>query len=78
MIPVLVFLGGSYAPVDGFQNKTFQAITYLSPVRWVNRSIFDVIYNSNYSKVSTAILINLCAAVIFIAISSLIFRKETV
>ncbi|MBU3111226.1 ABC transporter permease [Clostridium lacusfryxellense] len=78
MIPVMVFLGGSYMPVDGFGSKTFQAITYLSPVRWVNRSIFDVIYNSNYSKVPFAILINLSIAVIFLAISSLLFRKENV
>jgi len=78
MIPVIVFLGGSYMTVDGLGGKTFQAITYLSPVRWVNRSIFDVIYNNNYSKVSSAILINIGIAVIFIAISSLLFRKENV
>ena len=78
MIPVIVFLGGSYMPVDGFGSKTFQAITYLSPVRWVNRSIFDVIYNNDYSKVPFAILINLGIAVIFLAISSLLFRKENV
>ena len=76
MIPIMVFLGGSYMPVDGVGSKTFQAITYLSPVRWVNRSVFDVIYNNNYSKVSTAILINLGIAVVFLAISSLFFRKE--
>jgi ABC-2 type transport system permease protein len=78
MIPVMVFLGGSYMPVDGFGSKTFQVITYLSPVRWVNRSIFDVIYNSNYSKVPFAIMINLGIAVIFLSISSLFFRKENV
>ncbi|MBU3218233.1 ABC transporter permease [Clostridium estertheticum] len=78
MIPVMVFLGGSYMSVDSFGNKTFQVITYLSPVRWVNRSIFDVIYNNNYSKVSYAILINIGIAVVFLAISSLLFRKENV
>ncbi|MCB2362063.1 ABC transporter permease [Clostridium estertheticum] len=78
MIPVMVFLGGSYMSVDSFGSKIFQAITYLSPVRWVNRSIFDVIYNNNYSKVPYAILINIGIAVVFIAISSLLFRKENV
>ncbi|MBW9154586.1 ABC transporter permease [Clostridium estertheticum] len=78
MIPVIVFLGGSYMSVDVIGNKTFQVITYLSPVRWVNRSIFDVIYNNNYSKVSYAILINIGIAVVFLAISSLLFRKENV
>ena len=78
IIPVMAFLGGSYMPVDGLGSKTFQAITYLSPVRWVNRSIFDVIYNNNYSKVPLAILINLGTAVVFLTISSLLFRKESV
>ena len=78
IIPVMAFLGGSYMPVDGLESKTFQAITYLSPVRWVNRSIFDVIYNNNYSKVPLAILINLGTAVVFLTISSLLFRKESV
>ncbi|MPQ32952.1 ABC transporter permease [Clostridium estertheticum] len=78
MIPVMVFLGGSYMSVDSFGSKTFQVITYLSPVRWTNRSIFDVIYNNNYSKVSYAILINIGIAVVFLAISSLLFRKENV
>ncbi|MBU3187818.1 ABC transporter permease [Clostridium estertheticum] len=78
MIPVMVFLGGSYMSVDSFGSKIFQVITYLSPVRWTNRSIFDVIYNNNYSKVSYAILINIGIAVVFLAISSLLFRKENV
>jgi ABC-2 type transport system permease protein len=78
MIPVMVFLGGSYMPVDGLGSKTFEAITYLSPVRWVNRSVMDVIYNNNYSRVSSAILINLGVAAVFIIISSLLFRKESV
>jgi ABC-2 type transport system permease protein len=77
-IIVMVYLGGSYGPVDGMGGKTFQAITFLSPVRWVNRSIMDVIYNNNYSRVSSAILINLGAAVVFLAIASLLFRKESV
>jgi len=78
VIIVMVYLGGSYGPVDGMGGKTFQAITYLSPVRWVNRSIMDVIYNNNYSRVSTTILINLGAAVVFLSIASLLFRKESV
>ncbi|HEY5561238.1 MAG TPA: ABC transporter permease [Clostridiaceae bacterium] len=78
MIPILVFFGGSYMPVDGFGNKIFQLMSYISPVRWVNRSIFDVIYNNDYSKVPITIIINLTVAVAFLAASSLIFRKEGV
>ncbi len=78
LIPVMVFLGGSYAPVDNMGNKTFtDIITYISPVRWVNQSIFGVIYSNNYSKVGPTILINILIAIVFLAIASWIFRKES-
>jgi len=79
LIPVIVFLGGSYGPVDRMSSgKTFQMITYFSPVRWVNKSIFEVIYSNDYSKVLPAILINILIAIVFLTISSLSFRKETI
>ena len=79
IIPVIVFLGGSYGPIESMgTSKTFEMITYLSPVRWVNKSIFEVIYNNDYSKVVPAILINIGIAMVFLTISSLSFRKEAV
>jgi ABC-2 type transport system permease protein len=77
-IPVMAFLAGAYISVDQFQNKTFQLITYLSPVRWTNKAVFGVIYNSDYSKVIPAIAINLAISVVFITICSMLFRKENV
>ena len=65
IIPVMVFLGGSYAPVDNMGSKTFtDIVTYLSPVRWVNQSIIGVIYSDNYNKVGPTILINILIAII--------------
>ena len=79
IIPVIVFLGGSYAPIESMGgSKIFEMITYISPVRWVNKSIFEVIYSNDYSKVVPAILINIGIALVFLIISSLSVRKETV
>lgn len=79
LIPVIVFLGGSYSPVDHMGSKLFtDVITYLSPVRWVNQSIFGVIYSGDYSKVIPTIMINIGIGLIFLASASLIFRRESV
>jgi len=71
IIPVIVFLGGSYMPIEG-------SFTYFSPVKWVNKSIFEVIYSNDYSKVVPAICINVGVAILFLLISTLSFRKESV
>ncbi len=75
VIPLLVFLGGGYIPIDNY-NKTVLMLSNLSPVRWINKSIFQVIYSNDFSSVAPAIYINLGLAVVFLAISSFAIRKE--
>jgi ABC-2 type transport system permease protein len=76
IIPVIAFLGGAYVPLDMPNGETFLKFTNISPLRWVNRSIINTIYSGDTSTVFQTIIINLAIAVIFIAISSGIFRKE--
>lgn len=75
LIPVIAFFGGSYVPLDSF-GKTMLLISNFSPIKWVNKAIFAVIYSNDFSSVAPAIIINLCLAVIFLVISSFSFRKE--
>lgn len=75
IIPLIVFLGGGYVPIEGF-NKTLLYLSGLSPLRWVNKSIFQVIYSNDFSSVAPAIGINLGLAVLFLAISSFVVKKE--
>ncbi len=75
LIPLVAFFGGNYMPVDAF-SETMQQLTNLSPLRWVNKAIFGVVYNNDFSSVGAAILINLAIAAVFVAISSLAIRKE--
>jgi ABC-2 type transport system permease protein len=77
LIPLFAFFGGSYMPIDGF-GKTMLFITNFSPVRWVNKAIFGVIYSNDYSSVAQAIIINLGLAAIFVVIASFSFRKEAI
>ncbi|MGH4123043.1 MAG: SagG family ABC transporter permease subunit [Clostridium sp.] len=76
LIPLMVFLGGGYVPLEQFNSELLFKIAVLSPVKWANDTIFKVIYGGNFSDVFTAIAINLIAATVFLTIATLIFRKE--
>lgn len=77
IIPLVIFLGGGYVPVDVFSSILLK-LSKISPIRWVNRAIFDVIYRGDFSLVPIAIAINLSLAALFIVTSLLISRKEAV
>lgn len=75
IIPVIVFLGGGYVPLS-VMGEGIAKFSDFSPVKWVNDAIFRVIYDSDYSHVLTAILINLAVAAGFIIISAMFSKKE--
>ena len=77
-IPVMVLLGGGYVPLEVMaQGGSFlYKLSDISPLKWINQSIFRVIYDNDFSLVPTAIMINLAAAAVFIMASSLLYKKE--
>jgi ABC-2 type transport system permease protein len=75
IIPILVLLGGGYTPLN-IMGNFFIKISIISPVRWINRAIFRVIYADDLSLIPVAILLNLALAAVFIAVSSLLYKKE--
>jgi ABC-2 type transport system permease protein len=78
IIPFMVFLGGGYVPLEQFNSDILLKITNISPVRWVNKSILNLIFSGDSSMIFTAIIINITTAVVMIVISSILFRKEAV
>lgn len=76
--PIMTFLGGGYIPLEGYNNKALNIICKLSPLKWTNDGIFNYIYSNNYSTAYTAIIINLCVAILFLTISSLIYKKKVI
>jgi ABC-2 type transport system permease protein len=77
-IPVMVMLGGGYVPLESLAQGggLLYKLTNISPIKWINQSIFRIIYDNDFSLVPTAIIINLAAAFIFITASSLMYKKE--
>ncbi len=77
IIPVIVLFGGGYTPLEQM-GEAMVRISVFSPVRWVNNALFRMIYDSDYSLVLPAILINLAVAMVFIMAAAMISRKEVV
>ena len=77
VIPVIVMLGGGYVPVD-VMGEFFRKLSVISPVKWANQAIFNVIYNSDLSYVPVSIAINLMVAALLITVSSIAYKKEGV
>lgn len=77
LIPVLVFLGGGYVPIDSF-GKTVLLIAKISPIKWVNTAIFQVIYNNDLGTVLQSTILNVCLAVVFLVFAFFSVRKEVV
>lgn len=78
IIPVMVFLGGGYVPLDQFKSNIMIALSKFSPITWINEAILNVVYVDNFDKVMPAILINLGVTLVLLVISSVAFRKEEV
>lgn len=76
MIPIMVFLGGGYVPIEQFNSEMLNTISNFSPVRWVNSSILNIVFRNNYEKVLPTIAINITAAVILLVTASMLFRRE--
>lgn len=75
IIPFVVFFGGGYVPLENL-SKLLQQIANVSPLKWTNQAIFQVIYSSNFSLAPAAVTINLAVAAVILVISSFVFRKE--
>lgn len=78
LVSIMIFFGGGYVPLEQLKSKAIDAIAKFSPIKWVNDSMFNLIYREDFSKVIPAIIINLTLGIILIAISSLAFRREEV
>lgn len=76
LIPLMVFFGGGYSPIDGIGSSMVTAISKLSPIKWTNDTAFALIYGSNSGNFHISVLINIGVAIVFLLLSSTLFIKE--
>lgn len=74
-IPVIIFFGGGYCPLSQIGSKFVNMMSNCSPIKWINDSIFNVIYLSNYRYVGIAVSICLGVAAVFLLLSVSKFNK---
>lgn len=77
IIPLFVFLGGGYVPMSVLNGTIMTKIAFISPVRWINAALFQVIYESDFSIVPVSVIINVSLAVVFIVISALLAKRRS-
>ncbi|MCM1990487.1 ABC transporter permease [Oceanirhabdus seepicola] len=76
LIPILVFLGGGYFPINNLGSKFLTNLGNISPVKWINQSLLDVIYEGSYTMVNKLLLINGAVTLILLIIVALKFRRR--
>ncbi len=73
-IPVMVFLGGGYVPLN-IMGSAVSKISSISPVKWINSALLNVIYEGSYNGVIEAAAINLALSALFIVIAVVFSRR---
>lgn len=74
---ILAFLGGSYFPIRDFTG-VLKFLSDLSPIKWASQGIFDSVARVPGDSALLAIAINLAAAVLLLAVSTIKLNRERV
>jgi ABC-2 type transport system permease protein len=76
-IPICVaaVLGGAFFPMGSF-NPVWKTVIRISPLTWINRSIFLYIYDSNSELLAKTGLLLILTGIIFTILAIRLFRKE--
>lgn len=76
VIPVLSFLGGAYVAFGENITGIFNVITSISPLRWLNKGVFQLVYDGKMTYLNTSLLISLSATSLSILALVIFLRRE--
>lgn len=76
-IPVLIFavLGGCFYSF-GTVHRELQFLMDLSPLKWINRSLFLTVYDNNYWLLYVTCTVMIVVGVIFMSLAIVLFKRE--
>ncbi|WP_138495876.1 ABC transporter permease [Paenibacillus pinistramenti] len=75
VIQVVSFLGGAYFPTDD-ATGIFKNIVLISPLRWANHALNDIIYSDRAAAALPVIGLNVALVALFLIISGLFMRRR--
>jgi ABC-2 type transport system permease protein len=77
IVQVASFIGGAYFPLDDIEGSAMSHVVNLSPIRWANHALTEIIYGGNTAAAWPAIGLNLVlAAVMLVTAASIMNRRE--
>lgn len=74
-VSIFAFLGGCFFPM-GSMNPSFELIFKLSPLHWINKSLFLYIYDSDVVLLQRCSLMLFAIALVFLTLSLTSFKRE--
>lgn len=72
IVPFMVFLGGGYAVLP----KSMDKIAYVSPVKWVNSTLFEIIYKNSWINFYKTIGVCLGLSLLCILAAVMFYKGE--
>ncbi|WP_433944998.1 ABC transporter permease [Paenibacillus sp. SN-8-1] len=77
-VQLAAFFGGAYFPVSASGTDVASYFVNLSPIRWSNHALTELIYGqgSVFSAVGPAISLNIGLAVLLLAVSAVLMRRK--
>ncbi|MGQ7372700.1 ABC transporter permease [Streptococcus suis] len=76
IIPIFGLLGGSYIPLSAFQSEFLNRLSYLSPLKWMNDSIFYLIFGGSRNPISGTLLINFGLGTLMLVLAIFTFKNK--
>lgn len=76
-IPIGLFglLGGAFFPI-GSLGKTFETISYISPLTWINKGLISMMHDNNFTLYIISVVMTMAVGIIFALVSMKFFKKE--
>ena len=76
VIPIFAFLGGSYVPLSTLNSEFINQLSNISPIKWVNDSLFYLVFGGQTNPIPTTLLVNLGLGTAFILFALFRMRKQ--
>lgn len=78
VIPIFAFLGGSYIPLSTLNSALINQLSNISPIKWVNDSLFYLIFGGQSNPIPVTLMVNLGIGTAFILFALVRMRKQVV
>lgn len=76
VIPIFAFLGGSYIPLSTLNSTLINQLSNISPIKWVNDSLFYLIFGGQSNPIPVTLMVNLGIGTAFILFALVRMRKQ--